>query len=124
MEALAYFFVLVYVAALLFITLYALFEFQLLFYYFKKYRKLKSFKPATVTEWPNVTIQLPLFNELYVVERLIDDICKIDYPSDRLEIQVLDDSTDESIQIAKNKVEYYASRGVNIKYIHSTNRVG
>ena len=71
----------VYVAALLFITLYALFEFQLLFYYFKKYRKLKSFKPTTVTEWPYVTIQLPLFNELYVVERLIDDICKIDYPT-------------------------------------------
>lgn len=124
MEALAYFFVLVYLAALLFITLYALFEFQLLFSYLKKYRKLKAFKPAKVTEWPYVTIQLPLFNELYVVERLIDDICKIDYPADRLEIQVLDDSTDESIQIAKNKVEYYASQGINIKYIHRTNRVG
>ena len=92
MAALAYFFAAVYLIALLFITVYTLFEFQLLFTYLKRIKIIKSYAPEAVKEWPVVTIQLPLFNELYVVERLIDDICKIDYPADKLEIQVLDDS--------------------------------
>lgn len=124
MEVLAYFFAAVYLVALLFITIYALFEFELLYNYFKNYKHFKSYQPPALTAWPPVTIQLPIYNELYVVERLIDDICKIDYPSEKLEIQVLDDSTDESIQIAKNKVDYYKSRGIDIKYIHRSNRTG
>ncbi len=124
MAALAYFFAVVYLIALLFITVYTLFEFQLLFTYLKRIKIIKSYAPEAVKEWPIVTIQLPLFNELYVVERLIDDICKIDYPADKLEIQVLDDSTDESKFIAQKKVEYYKRKGVDIKYIHRTNRDG
>jgi len=73
---------------------------------------------------PHVTIQLPIFNEMYVVKRLIDSVIKTDYPRDLLEIQVLDDSTDETIEIAKERVEYYRSRGFDIKYMHRTNRSG
>ena len=60
---------------------------------------LNQFKKIDPEEYPLVTIQLPLYNEMYVVERLIDSVCEIDYPKDKLEIQVLDDSTDETIKI-------------------------
>ena len=63
-------------------------------------RKSKISAPPQFYEFPAVTIQLPVFNEKYVIERLIDSVCKIDYPLDRLEIQVLDDSTDETTDIA------------------------
>ena len=62
-------------------------------------------------ELPHVTVQLPLFNEMYVVERLVKAITEIDYPRDRLEIQVLDDSTDETVSIARATVEKYARPG-------------
>lgn len=124
MEAIAYIFVGIYLIALLFITLYALLELQLLYLYLRNYPSIKNYTPPPLNTWPHVTIQLPLYNELYVVERLIDDICKIDYPTDKIEIQVLDDSTDESTEIAKKKVYEYQAKGVNIKYIHRTNRIG
>lgn len=75
-------------------------------------------------DWPQVTIQLPMFNEYYVVERLIDSVVEIDYPKDRLEIQVLDDSTDESAQLAEKKVNEYREKGFDINYIHRENRQG
>ena len=73
---------------------------------------------------PRVTIQLPIFNELYVTERLIAAVAKIDYPRDLLEIQVLDDSTDETQGIARGCVERYRAEGLDITYIHRTNRSG
>lgn len=124
MTALAYFFAALYLIALACITFYAFLELHLLVKYFRYYRKLKSYKPALPAVWPSVTVQLPVFNELYVVERLIDDICQIDYPLDKLEIQVLDDSTDESVEIAQKKCAYYATKGIDIKHIHRTNRQG
>src|SRR5262245_36710432 len=66
---------------------------------------------------PVVTIQLPLYNEMYVADRLIDAVCRIDYPRDRLEIQVLDDSTDETRSIAENAVRRQAAEGLDIKYL-------
>ena len=80
--------------------------------------------PPEMTEWPVVTVQLPIFNEMYVVDRLIDSICELDYPQDKLEIQVLDDSTDETRQIAELAVRRYAQRGFDIKYIHRVDRTG
>ena len=71
-----------------------------------------------------VTIQLPLYNEMYVADRLIEAVCAIDYPRDLLEIQVLDDSTDETRSIADLAVRRFAAQGYDIKYIHRTNRVG
>lgn len=73
---------------------------------------------------PLVTIQLPIYNELYVVERIIDAVCKFDYPLDRLEIQVLDDSTDETVEIIAKKVAYYKQKGFQIEHIQRTNREG
>jgi cellulose synthase/poly-beta-1,6-N-acetylglucosamine synthase-like glycosyltransferase len=73
---------------------------------------------------PVITIQLPLYNEMYVADRLIESVCRIDYPRDRLEIQVLDDSVDETRSIAELAVRRYAAQGVDIKYYHRTDRVG
>lgn len=76
------------------------------------------------TELPRITVQLPLFNEMYVVERLLVAVTRIDYPRHLLEIQVLDDSTDETVNLARATVELYARRGFNIHYIHRTDRRG
>jgi cellulose synthase/poly-beta-1,6-N-acetylglucosamine synthase-like glycosyltransferase len=74
--------------------------------------------------WPMVTIQLPVYNEYYVIERLIDSVSSIDYPKEKLEIQVLDDSTDETRIIAEKKVSALKKQGFKIKYIHRENREG
>ena len=73
---------------------------------------------------PPVTIQLPLYNEMYVADRLIAAVCAIDYPRELLEIQVLDDSTDETRSIADLAVRRFAGQGIDIKYYHRANRTG
>ncbi|MFI5322177.1 MAG: cellulose synthase family protein [Thermodesulfobacteriota bacterium] len=73
---------------------------------------------------PPITIQLPVYNEMYVVERLISSICKIDYPAELLEIQVLDDSTDRTVEIASMRVNEFKNLGHDISYIHRENREG
>jgi cellulose synthase/poly-beta-1,6-N-acetylglucosamine synthase-like glycosyltransferase len=73
---------------------------------------------------PLVTVQLPLYNEVYVAERLIDAVAALDYPRDRLEIQVLDDSNDETSEVARRSVERYRAQGVRIEYIHRSERQG
>ena len=73
---------------------------------------------------PVVTIQLPLYNEMYVADRLIEAVCAIEYPAGLLEIQVLDDSTDDTCSIAELAVRRFAAQGHDIKYIHRTNRAG
>src|SRR5262245_28994664 len=95
-----------------------------LVYQYMKHRDQVPGPPPPVDEWPVVTIQLPIYNEMYVVERVIASACAIDYPADRLEIQVLDDSTDETREIAELAVRRWAARGVDIKYLHRTDRTG
>ncbi len=73
---------------------------------------------------PRVTIQLPMYNEMYVAKRLIDAVVKMDYPRELLEIQVLDDSTDETVAIASRCVEQYKAQGLDISYLHRQNRKG
>jgi cellulose synthase/poly-beta-1,6-N-acetylglucosamine synthase-like glycosyltransferase len=73
---------------------------------------------------PHITVQLPLFNEMYVIERLVKAVTEIDYPRERLEIQVLDDSTDETVKIASATVTKYRVRGFDIQYIHRNDRTG
>jgi cellulose synthase/poly-beta-1,6-N-acetylglucosamine synthase-like glycosyltransferase len=81
--------------------------------------------PAPVpAEWPRVTVQLPLFNEMYVAERLIRAVAQLDYPRDRLEIQVLDDSTDETRWIVARQVELYRQQGLPIRHLHRLDRTG
>ncbi len=95
-----------------------------LLYYFRKTEGQKRETPVMPEDHPVVTVQLPLFNELNVVERLIESVCNFDYPQDKLEIQVLDDSTDETVKIASNLVDSYVAKGFNIKYIHRIDRAG
>jgi cellulose synthase/poly-beta-1,6-N-acetylglucosamine synthase-like glycosyltransferase len=80
--------------------------------------------PMDDDEWPAVTLQLPIYNEMYVVDRLIDAICQIDYPRDRFEIQVLDDSTDETRGIVDLAVRRQAAQGFDIKVLRRTDRTG
>jgi cellulose synthase/poly-beta-1,6-N-acetylglucosamine synthase-like glycosyltransferase len=91
------------------------------------YTKHKNQAPVPLPELsnlPRVTVQLPIFNEMYVADRLIDAVCELDYPSELLEIQVLDDSTDETTSIAEHSVRRHALRGVNIRYLHRVDRTG
>ncbi|HSE21881.1 MAG TPA: cellulose synthase family protein [Pyrinomonadaceae bacterium] len=93
---------------------------------FWRYRKFVP-EPAgrfSPEELPLITVQLPLFNELYVVERLLNAVTAIDYPREKLEIQVLDDSTDETVKVAEAVVARYAEQGFDIHYIHRSDRTG
>ncbi|MEM4311177.1 MAG: glycosyltransferase [Nitrososphaerales archaeon] len=84
----------------------------------------KELRKKELEAYPILTIQLPLYNERYVARRLIDSICSLDYPKDRLEIQVLDDSTDITKDICKEAVEEYRKKGYEIYYIHREKRKG
>ncbi|HEY7476148.1 MAG TPA: cellulose synthase family protein [Vicinamibacterales bacterium] len=95
-----------------------------LVYLYMKHKDRAPGPPPPVSEWPVVTVQLPIYNEMYVVDRLIDTVCELDYPKDKLEIQVLDDSTDETRDIAELAVRRQAGRGFDIKYLHRTDRTG
>ena len=95
-----------------------------LVYCYTKHRANIPVKPAEPANWPKVTIQLPIFNERYVVERLVEAISRLDYPSSLLEVQVLDDSTDETQEVARACVERYSALGLQIHYLHRTNREG
>jgi cellulose synthase/poly-beta-1,6-N-acetylglucosamine synthase-like glycosyltransferase len=93
---------------------------------FWRYRKFVP-RPAgkfAEHELPPITVQLPLFNELYVVDRLLKAVTAIDYPREKLEIQVLDDSTDETVRVAEAVVAKYAAQGFDIHYIHRSDRTG
>jgi cellulose synthase/poly-beta-1,6-N-acetylglucosamine synthase-like glycosyltransferase len=87
-------------------------------------RRRTSRKPIPPDVWPTVTVQLPIFNELHVAERAIAAAAALDYPSHRLQIQVLDDSTDETRAIARRAVERFVQHGVDMQYIHRTDRTG
>jgi len=92
----------------------------------RKKNKLLSFNAPQFdpTNTPKVTVQLPMFNELYVAERIIEACAKFDYPSDRLQIQVLDDSTDETKEVIASKVQELAKQGINIEHVHRDDRKG
>src|SRR5690349_9133115 len=110
-----------YLAILFLVALYGFHRYVLLYLY-RKY-KHNAYTPKAEYlpgQLPRVTIQLPMFNEDTVAERIIDSTCKIDYPLDRLEIQVLDDSTDHSADIAKACVDKWAAKGFPIVYLHRT----
>jgi cellulose synthase/poly-beta-1,6-N-acetylglucosamine synthase-like glycosyltransferase len=97
----------------------------ILVYLYYKHKKNRTMEPAAYFEdLPRVTVQLPIFNEQYVVERLLEAICKLKYPREKLDIQVLDDSNDETVEVARGLVERYAALGHPISYHHRTNREG
>ncbi|NOY92283.1 MAG: glycosyltransferase [Deltaproteobacteria bacterium] len=115
--------IVLYMVVLGVLGIYGFHRSQLLMLYFK-HRGNAPKKATPFAELPMLTIQLPMFNEMYVAERLLDGIAELDYPKDKLEIQVLDDSTDETVAIAKNKVAELVERGFDAVYIHRTDRTG
>ncbi len=115
--------VVLYGIAILFILLHSISDAHLIYHYLKSSFKKKIVAPSQNFQ-PFATIQLPLYNELYVAERLLNAVAAIEYPSDKLEIQVLDDSTDETSDLIAKKVESLQHEGVNIYHIRRTNRSG
>jgi cellulose synthase/poly-beta-1,6-N-acetylglucosamine synthase-like glycosyltransferase len=113
-----------YFGVLIILSVYGLHRYEMIREYFKTKHKIPTEPASRFTELPRITIQLPLFNERFVVDRLVEGICKIDYPKDKLQIQILDDSTDETHAYASGLVADYQSNGYPIEYIHRTNRHG
>jgi cellulose synthase/poly-beta-1,6-N-acetylglucosamine synthase-like glycosyltransferase len=115
----------VYVMAALLLAAYALNAWVLTFLYLKHRNDAPPpFPPEAATALPPVTVQLPIFNEALVVERLIEAMVRLDYPAHLLQIQVLDDSTDETTALAQNLVDGYRAQGINIELIHRRERPG
>ena len=110
-----------YVAAQALLVLYSLHRCLMLW---RRWRARPGPAPPALREWPRVTVQLPVYNERRVVERLIDSVARLDYPLDRLEIQVLDDSSDETRTWAERAAARHAARGVNIRVLHREHRAG
>ena len=113
-----------YIICLIFITCFILIQFHLYYLYRKNLKAPATFPAKEPEEWPLVTVQLPIYNEKYVVERLIDQIAALDYPKDKILIQILDDSNDETSAIVREKVEYYIALGHKMQQIHRPHRVG
>ncbi len=126
MTIVAYIIMALYLLSLIAIFLYSASQFLLMlsFVRSKKTPELKLPYYTNDQALPKVTIQLPLYNEAYVTERLLQCITAIDYPQDKLQIQVLDDSTDESLKVNEGLVKALADKGYNIIFLHRTNREG
>lgn len=154
MSILAYTILGLYCFTLTYVTVYCVMQIKLLYHYRRglarqqppaskaRVRQLALVEEAATATWtsegghdvtapaidfeelPFVTVQLPIFNEKYVVERLIDNVTQFDYPKDRFEIHVLDDSTDDTVEITRRKVEEYKAKGFQIEQITRTDRKG
>ena len=124
---LEYIIIVIYSFALILIFMYALAQLNLLFNYISAQKKEDTspkFDFTNSEEIPFVTIQLPVYNEMYVMERLLENIVKLDYPRAKLEIQVLDDSTDESVVTTKKQISELQKTGIDIQHIQRSNRQG
>src|SRR5438067_7296876 len=115
--------VVTYVTVLLFVAAYGFHRYLLLYLYVKHKHNTYQLRKK-YAQLPKVTVQLPMYNEDTVAERVIRATCLLDYPVERLEIQVLDDSTDHSAEIARKACEEWAAKGYPIKFIHRENRSG
>jgi cellulose synthase/poly-beta-1,6-N-acetylglucosamine synthase-like glycosyltransferase len=112
-----------YFLVLFVLATYGLHRYWLVYDYYK-YRRNIPGPPPEATRWPRVTVQLPIFNERYVIERLVEAVSRFDYPREFLDIQVLDDSTDETQQVASACVARFSAQGLPITYIYRANREG
>jgi cellulose synthase/poly-beta-1,6-N-acetylglucosamine synthase-like glycosyltransferase len=112
-----------YLSVLLGLSAYGIHRY-LIIYLFLKHRRKRCEPPKTFHDLPTVTVQLPVFNEYYVIRRLIEAVSRLDYPREKLQIQILDDSTDETREIALSQVARLKARGFDIDYRHRNNREG
>ncbi|MGB7585928.1 MAG: glycosyltransferase, partial [Terriglobales bacterium] len=113
-----------YFVVLILLASYGAHRYVLVYLYYK-HKKNRTTEPASrFAELPRVTVQLPIFNEQFVVERLLEAVCRLQYPREKLDIQVLDDSTDETVAVARGLVNHYAEQGFPVTYHHRVNREG
>lgn len=112
-----------YLIALQVLSIYGLHKGWLVYTYFR-WRRAQPSVPVEPAQWPTVTVQLPIYNERYVIQRLLDAVAQLDYPRELLEIQVLDDSTDETREVALDCVKQWQSRGLPVRYLHRGHRMG
>ncbi len=112
-----------YVLVLLLIAIYGMHRYALVWLYYRHRSKTPSIQNR-FENLPRITVQLPMYNEDNVAQRIIDAACQLDYPSDRLQIQVVDDSTDDSTAIAKKAVQHWQDQGIDVQYLHRTHRQG
>src|SRR5437899_6858950 len=113
-----------YFAVLIMLASYGIHRYTLVYLYYKKKKNGTLAPDQRFAELPRITVQLPIFNEQYVVDRLLQAVCRLEYPKDKLDIQLLDDSTDETVSVARGLVEHYAAQGYPSTYLHRTNRAG
>src|SRR5271169_6407652 len=113
-----------YFAILLVLSFYGCHRFEMIRKYWKHRDDHGLNPPRPWAELPRVTIQLPLFNERYVVERLLEEVSQMEYPRDLLQIQVLDDSTDDTHPFTEALIREYQAEGLPIEYVHRNNRAG
>src|ERR1700688_118759 len=112
-----------YFIVLIILAGYGAHRYWLVYLYYKN-KKNKTTQPAAyfpAEELPRVTVQLPIYNEQYVVDRLLDSVCRLDYPKEKLDIQLLDDSTDETVEVARILVDRYAAAGNPVTYLPRDN---
>ena len=117
----------VYNAALIILFLFGCHGYSMIYYYMRTFRKRTqdlTLEELIMEEFPVVTIQLPMFNERYVSTRLIDSCIRIEYPKEKLEFQILDDSTDDTTEIISEHIKKYLEQGYDIKVLHRTDRTG
>jgi cellulose synthase/poly-beta-1,6-N-acetylglucosamine synthase-like glycosyltransferase len=112
-----------YFVVLVILAAFGLHRYWLVYSYFKNRNNIPG-QPPPVERWPRVTVQLPIYNERYVIERLIEAVARFDYPRELLDIQVLDDSTDETCEVARACVEKHQALGLPIQYLHRSDRTG
>ncbi len=112
-----------YAVLLVVLAVFGMHRYVMTYLYLRHRYKLAAPKER-FAELPRVTVQLPIFNEMYVTDRLLESVARLDYPRDRLQIQVLDDSTDETRTIARARVDRLREQGLDIVYIHRTDRTG
>ena len=122
-ETLARATIVAYLTVLTLICIYGAHRYFLLMLYYRVRAKVPQPR-AVFSELPRVTVQLPMYNEQFVAQRIIERACEIDYPPDRLQIQILDDSTDETCEIARQAVDRMRAAGHDIVYLHRENRTG
>lgn len=113
-----------YFATLIILSVYGIHRYEVIREYLKVKKRIPKEPPQRFEQLPPVTIQLPLYNERYVVERLLEQVSKVNYPRHLLQVQVLDDSTDETHTFTERLVNEYKAGGLNIEYHHRTNRHG
>ncbi|HSY64122.1 MAG TPA: cellulose synthase family protein [Terriglobales bacterium] len=113
-----------YFIVLVLLASYGAHRYVLVYLYYKNKKNRTTEPSRRFSDLPCITVQLPIFNEQFVVERLLDAVCRLNYPLEKLDIQVLDDSTDETVAVARGLVNHYAAKGFPVTYHHRSNREG